>query len=155
MPAALPDRDPREIVAFFDAKPYERDAFDARRSPELGVHYFEPRLAPSTVALAQGYPAVCVFVNDELSAEEVRYICDHSGARMLLADTEYLNALAPVLESLCTVVEVVAIDDPLGPAPPDAAAHATDHHTGEDRTLGAALGVRGHDLRVGGCVLVG
>jgi fatty-acyl-CoA synthase len=39
--------------------------------------------------------AVLVPINTRLSAEEVRYICDHRG-EMLFADTEYLNALAPV-----------------------------------------------------------
>ena len=68
--------------------------------------------------------AVLVPVNTRLSAEEVRYICDHSGAKLLVVDTEYLPALAPVLETLQTVVEVVAVSDPLGPAPPGAAEHA-------------------------------
>ena len=42
--------------------------------------------------------AVLVPVNTRLSAEEVRYICDHSGAKLLVVDTEYLPALAPVLD---------------------------------------------------------
>ncbi len=91
------------------------------------VAYMCPNI-PEMLVANFGVPlagAVLVPINTRLSAEEVRYICDHSGARMLLADTEYLNALAPVLASLSTVVEVVAIVDPLGPAPPDAAAHAT------------------------------
>ena len=41
-----------------------------------------------------------------------------------MVDSEYLPALAPVLETLQTVVEVVAVTDPLGPAPPGAAEHA-------------------------------
>src|SRR4029079_7163073 len=48
-----------------------------------------------------------------------------SGAKMLVADTEYLTALAPGLDSLPTVVEIVAVTDPLGPTPPDAATNAT------------------------------
>ena len=91
------------------------------------VAYMCPNI-PEMLVANFGVPlagAVLVSINTRLSAEEVRYICDHSGAKMLVADTEYLNALAPVLDSLCTVVEVVAIADPLGPAPPDAASHAT------------------------------
>jgi len=68
--------------------------------------------------------AVMVPINVRLSAEEVRYICDHSGAKLLVADTEYLPALAPVLGSLQTVQEVVALSDPLGPASPAAVEHA-------------------------------
>ena len=91
------------------------------------VAYMCPNL-PEMLVANFGVPlagAVLVPINTRLSAEEVRYICDHSGAKMLVADTEYLSALASVLDSLGTVVEVVAIADPLGPAPPDAAAHAT------------------------------
>ena len=83
-------------------------------------------------------------VNTRLSAEEVRYICDHSGAKLLVVDTEYLPALAPVLETLQTVVEVVAVTDPLGPAPPDAADHA--HHLlrrADEARLGRAAAVDG------------
>ena len=68
--------------------------------------------------------AVIVPINVRLSAEEVRYICDHSGAKLLIADTEYLPALAPVLGSLQTVQQVVALSDPLGPASPAAVEHA-------------------------------
>jgi len=68
--------------------------------------------------------AVMVPINVRLSAEEVRYICDHSGAKLLVADTEYLPALAPMLGSLQTVQEVVALNDPLGPASPAAVEHA-------------------------------
>ncbi len=60
--------DPREQVAFFDAKPYDRAAFEARRGEHLRLRYLEARLGPETVSLADGYPVVCAFVNDDLSA---------------------------------------------------------------------------------------
>ena len=92
------------------------------------VAYMCPNI-PEMLVANFGVPlagAVLVAINTRLSAEEVRYICDHSGAKMLVVDTEYLPALAPVLDTLQTVVEVVAVNDPLGPAPPDAAA-AREH----------------------------
>jgi fatty-acyl-CoA synthase len=95
-------------------QPGERVAYMCPNIPEMLVANFGVPLAG----------AVLVPINTRLSAEEVRYICDHSGAKMLVIDTEYLTALAPELDSLRTVVEVVAITDPLGPAPPDAAGHA-------------------------------
>jgi fatty-acyl-CoA synthase len=91
------------------------------------VAYLCPNI-PEMLVANFGVPlagAVLVPINTRLSAEEVRYICDHSGAKMLVADTEYLPALAPVLETLQSVQEVVAVSDPLGPAPPDAARHAS------------------------------
>ena len=92
----------------------DRVAYMCPNIPEMLVAHFGVPLAG----------AVLVPVNTRLSAEEVRHICDHSGATLLVVDTEYLPALAPVLDGLRSVTLVVAVDDPLGPAPPDAAALA-------------------------------
>jgi len=96
-------------------QPGDRVAYMCPNIPEMLVANFGVPLAG----------AVLVPINTRLSAEEVRYICDHSGAKMLVADTEYLTALAPGLDSLQTVVEIVAVTDPLGPTPPDTATNAT------------------------------
>jgi len=96
-------------------QPGDRVAYMCPNIPEMLVANFGVPLAG----------AVLVPINTRLSAEEVRYICEHSGAKMLVADTEYLTALAPGLDSLRTVVEIVAVTDPLGPTPPDAATNAT------------------------------
>jgi acyl-CoA synthetase (AMP-forming)/AMP-acid ligase II len=90
------------------------------------VAYMCPNI-PEMLVANFGVPlagAVMVPINVRLSAEEVRYICDHSGAKLPIADTEYLPALAPVLGSLQTVQQVVALSDPLGPASPAAVEHA-------------------------------
>jgi D-lactate dehydrogenase len=60
------ERDPREKVAFFDTKPYEREAFEPHLGDALRVRWIEPRLDPTTAALAEGCPVVCAFVNDQL-----------------------------------------------------------------------------------------
>ena len=96
-------------------QPGDRVAYMCPNIPEMLVANFGVPLAG----------AVLVPINTRLSAEEVRYICDHSGAKMLVADTEYLTTLAPGLDSLRTVVEIVAVTDPLGPTPPEAATNAT------------------------------
>src|SRR6478735_11582062 len=82
------------------------------------VAYMCPNI-PEMLVANFGVPlagAVMVPINTRLSAEEVRFICDHSGAKLLVADTEYLPALAPVLGTMQTVREVVALNDPRGPA---------------------------------------
>lgn len=61
-------RDPRELIAFFDAKPYDVEAFTRRLPADLRIRFLEARLGPDTVALADGFPIVCAFVNDDLSA---------------------------------------------------------------------------------------
>ncbi|MDA0834648.1 MAG: 2-hydroxyacid dehydrogenase [Planctomycetota bacterium] len=57
-------------VAVFSTKPYDRRFFD-HANCDFGheLTYFEPRLTRETVSLAEGFPAVCVFVNDVLDAD--------------------------------------------------------------------------------------
>lgn len=56
-------------VAFFDAKPYETEAFEGpAREAGLTLKYFETKLNAETCRLAAGCEAVCVFVNDTVDA---------------------------------------------------------------------------------------
>jgi D-lactate dehydrogenase len=63
-------------VVFFDAKPYEQPFFDeANKNNTKGQFKFEyrsERLSETTVAMASGYDAVCLFVNDIANATVVR-----------------------------------------------------------------------------------
>ena len=56
-------------VAFFDTKPYDIPSFD-KYGTEQGItfKYFETKLNEDTVDLANGYDAVCAFVNDTVDA---------------------------------------------------------------------------------------
>jgi len=56
-------------IAFFDAKPYDKPAFE-KYGKQYGIvfKYFETKLNEDTVALAQGYDGVCAFVNDTINA---------------------------------------------------------------------------------------
>ena len=64
-------------VAFFDTKPYDIPGFDHYAADsDLEIKYFETRLNEDTVSLAQGYDAVCVFVNDTISAAVVDKLCE-------------------------------------------------------------------------------
>jgi D-lactate dehydrogenase len=59
-------------IAVFGAKNYERrmlDELNARHEHE--IVYFEPLLGPGTAALAAGFPAVSVFVNDQVDADVI------------------------------------------------------------------------------------
>ena len=59
-------------IAFFDAKNYDKPSFD-RYTAEKGaeIKYFETKLNEDTVYLANGYDAVCVFVNDDVSSRVI------------------------------------------------------------------------------------
>ena len=63
-------------VAFFDTKSYDVPGFDHYAADSgLEIKYFETRLNEDTASLAAGYDAVCVFVNDTVSAAVVDELC--------------------------------------------------------------------------------
>lgn len=60
-------------LAFFDTKSYDIPGFDRYALPAgIEIKYFEPGLNIDTVSLAAGFDAVCVFVNDVVSADVVQ-----------------------------------------------------------------------------------
>ncbi len=60
-------------VAFFDTKPYDRKSFDeANRNFGFELVYFETRLNPASAKMADGFDAVCAFVNDDVGKETIR-----------------------------------------------------------------------------------
>ena len=59
-------------IAFFDTKEYDKVAFEKyAKERNIEIKYFEPRLNLDTVSLANGFDAVCVFVNDDLNKEVI------------------------------------------------------------------------------------
>lgn len=57
-------------IAFFEAKLFDQEFFDAANKPlAFEIDYFEERLTLETVALVAGHEAVCVFVNNKITAE--------------------------------------------------------------------------------------
>jgi D-lactate dehydrogenase len=60
-------------IAFFDAKPYDRDWFD-HENTKYELQYLETRLTPATAQLAAGSDAVVAFVSDTLDADVVNQL---------------------------------------------------------------------------------
>jgi D-lactate dehydrogenase len=59
-------------VAFFSTKPYDQHAFTlANTAHGHQITFFEPRLTAATAGLADGFAAVCAFVNDQLDSEVI------------------------------------------------------------------------------------
>lgn len=78
-------------IVFFSSKSYDRDSFqrvELARQHELV--YLEPRLTQATAPLAQGADAVCMFVNDEGSAEVLRTLGE-LGIRLILLRSSGFN----------------------------------------------------------------
>lgn len=70
-------------VGVFSARRYETVLFDeaaARYGHEL--LYFEARLSQATVKLAEGLPAICAFVNDQLGPSVLEQL-HHGGTRLI------------------------------------------------------------------------
>lgn len=55
-------------VAIFSTKGYDRHFLEEANDGRHELRFFEPRLTEETVSLAQGFDAVCVFVNDTVNA---------------------------------------------------------------------------------------
>ena len=83
--------------------PGDRVAYLCPNIPELLVGHFAVPLAG----------AVLVAINTRLAPEEVRYICDHSGAKMLVVDSELRSIIDPVESHLETIREIVTVIDPV------------------------------------------
>src|SRR5688572_405383 len=70
-------------VAVFSTKPYDKmflTEADEQHGHELV--FFETRLTPETLALAADFPAICVFVNDQLDEPILSALAD-GGTRLI------------------------------------------------------------------------
>jgi fatty-acyl-CoA synthase len=85
--------------------PGDRVAYLLPNVPEMLVAHFAVPLAG----------AVLVAINTRLATEEVRYILDHSGAKLLVVDAALHPVVAPVADALKTVEEIITVVDPANP----------------------------------------
>ncbi|MEW6237953.1 MAG: 2-hydroxyacid dehydrogenase [Candidatus Omnitrophota bacterium] len=70
-------------IAFFSAKPYDKQSFETvNQTYKREIDYFEERLSVRTAKLANGYGAVCVFVNDALDDETLQILASQ-GTRLI------------------------------------------------------------------------
>lgn len=107
--AAAAQTDGRTGVAFFDTKLHDRETFDARVPPDLRLQYFEPRLSPTTAALAHGFRIVCAFVNDDLSEPVIERLASAGVELIALRCAGYNNVDLAAAERLgLSVVRVPA-----------------------------------------------
>lgn len=97
-------------IAMFYAKDYEKPQYEAMK----GVYgheivYFEAALNESTAALAKGFDAVCIFVNDRCDAATVDILAD-GGIKLILCRSAGYNQvdLVAVKRRALTVMRVPA-----------------------------------------------
>ena len=81
-------------ILFYDAKPYDRESFDAHLGhyPDVTIDYLDADLTLGTARLAAGYDAICAFVNADLSRNMLRLLSD-VGVRVILLRCAGFNQL--------------------------------------------------------------
>ncbi|MEI6895584.1 MAG: 2-hydroxyacid dehydrogenase [Colwellia sp.] len=70
-------------VAVFSSKPYDQENLEQINKNKHQFIYLPVRLTPLTATLAQGYEAVCCFVNDQLTAECIEKLT-HFGVKYIV-----------------------------------------------------------------------
>ncbi len=98
-----------EKIAFFDTKPYERDAFDRLNAGRYDIRYFDTRLTAAALPLAKGCDAVCAFVNAEIDRAVVEGLISMGIKVLAMRCAGYNNVdFKAAYESGLTVVRVPA-----------------------------------------------
>ncbi|MFG6094962.1 2-hydroxyacid dehydrogenase [Leptothoe sp. ISB3NOV94-8A] len=97
-------------TAFFNTKLYDKHSFiEINEDYNHELTFFEPRLTPKTASLAAGFPAVCVFINDELDEDTLRAISATGTKLIALRCAGFNNINLSVAEELgITVMRVPA-----------------------------------------------
>jgi acyl-CoA synthetase (AMP-forming)/AMP-acid ligase II len=127
----------RTAVAYGERRESYRDLADAAQrlagaltasgiAPGDRVAYLLPNL-PELLVAHFGVPlahAVLVAINTRLSGGEITYILQHSGAKILVADSELLATTAPDLDDCPALEELVVVDDVAAEVPAGATAYA-------------------------------
>jgi D-lactate dehydrogenase len=97
-------------VAVFSTEPYDRIFLDQANTEAKANHelvYFESRLEPKTVSLADGFPAICVFVNDNVNSETLEILAKQGTQLIALRCTGFNNVdIAKAAELGIKVVRV-------------------------------------------------
>jgi len=92
-------------IALFSCKAYDRDYFQqANRDQHFQIDYFDVRLEAKTARLAQGYDAVCAFVNDELDAQVLETLAVHGTRIIAMRCAGYNNVDLEAAQRLGLVV---------------------------------------------------
>ncbi|MEO1375105.1 MAG: 2-hydroxyacid dehydrogenase [Cyanobacteria bacterium J06635_10] len=97
-------------VAVFSSKNYDR-RFLSEANAECSHEFvfFEPKLNSETTTLAEGFPAVCVFINDQLNAETIKALAKSGTQLIALRSAGFNNVdIKAATELGITVVRVPA-----------------------------------------------
>ena len=80
-----------DSILFYDIKEYERPLFEAYNGGAFLFDYTESKLDEKTVALAKGYGAVCIFVNDAAGGAVIRKLKEYGVGLVALRCSGFNN----------------------------------------------------------------
>ncbi len=78
-------------LAVFSTKKWVRNSFTQNIPQFLDITFFETRLSEETAVLADGFDAVCVFVNDVVNAKVIDILADHGVGAIALRCAGFNN----------------------------------------------------------------
>jgi D-lactate dehydrogenase len=79
-------------VAVFSTKSYDREYLElANRTHGHELHFLEPRLSAETMSLAEGFPAICAFVNDVVDHGVLEHLQPHGLKIVVLRSAGFNN----------------------------------------------------------------
>lgn len=88
-------------VAVFSSKNFERECFDAANADHMHLlTYFDAHLRAETARLAHGYPAVCVFVSDQVDAPTLAILKEGGTQVIVLRSAGYNHVDLPAAKKL-------------------------------------------------------
>lgn len=99
---------PKDIkVAFFDAKEYDIRSFEeANKKYGFNISFIADKLNEKTAWYAEGFPVVCAFVSDDLSAPVIRKLIDLEVKLIALRSAGFNNV---DLREACGRITVVRV----------------------------------------------
>lgn len=78
-------------IAFYTTKPYDRIWFEPLAEKYgMAITFLEAHCTPDTLQLAQGYDAICIFINDYIDASMIDRLCS-MGIRAILLRSAGFN----------------------------------------------------------------
>lgn len=94
-------------IAFFSTKPYDRIWFEPM-AKEYGfeLRFYEMPFQEDTVALARGYDAVCIFVNDYVTAQMIQQLYEMKVKALLLRSAGFNHVDVKAAEDKIVILRV-------------------------------------------------
>lgn len=137
-------------IAFFGTKPYDTIWFQKLNEEKYHneIKFLHPRLTEDTVSLANGFDAVCTFVNDKMDKEVLEKLNDYQIKLLLLRCAGYNNVDVKAAKKLgITILRVPAY------SPEAVAEHAITLALTANRRIPRAYSkVRDNDFSLSGLI---